>query len=48
MSHVSSNVGIAEYDECKIVVVIFLESGNIHKIFDHLQVNQLQIEAAYY
>jgi hypothetical protein len=46
MTHVvSRNVGIAEYDKCKIIVLIILESGKIHKIFDHLQVNHWQIAA---
>jgi hypothetical protein len=46
MTHVfSRNVGIAEYDRCKIIVLIVLESGKIRKIFDHLQVNHWQIAA---
>jgi len=46
MTHVvSRNVGIAEYDRCKIIFLIILKSGKIYKIFDHLQVNHWQIAA---
>jgi hypothetical protein len=43
MTHVvSRNVGIAEYGKCKIIALIILKSGKIHKIFEHLQVNRWQ------
>jgi hypothetical protein len=46
MTHVvSRNVGIAEYGKYKIIALIILKSGKIHKMFEHLQVNLWQIAA---
>jgi hypothetical protein len=46
MTHVVTGyVGTDAYGKCIIIVMIILESGKIHKIFYHLQVNKRQIEA---